>query len=61
MIVRVFEGNQEVEGKPEEIVEYFMSLERERDRYEIEQKLYLIEAFRQNFVKEKKNGRKRKE
>lgn len=60
MIVRIIDGEQEVEGTPEEIVEYFISLEREHDRYEIEQKLYLIEALRQNFEKEKKNGRKNK-
>lgn len=60
MIVRVFEGNQEVEGEPNEIVEYFISLEREHDRYEIEQKLYLIEAFRQSFEKEKKEWKKKK-
>lgn len=59
MIVKIFDGNQEVEGDPDEIVEYFMGLERERDKYEIEKKLYLMEAFRQNFVKEEKNGRKR--
>ena len=59
MIVKIFDGNQEVEGDPDEIVEYFMSLERERDKYEIEKKLYLMEAFRQSFVKEKKSGRKR--
>ena len=59
MIVRIFEDSQEVEGNPNEIVEYFMNLEKERDKYEVEQKLYIIEALKQNFEKEKKNGRKR--
>lgn len=62
MIVRIIDNEQEVEGTPEELVEYFMSLEREHSRFEIEQKLYLLEAYRQFYKenkKEEKNGRKR--
>lgn len=59
MIVRIIDGEQEVEGTPEEIVEYFMSLEREHDRYEIEQKLYIIEVLKQMNKRKTKNGKRR--